>query len=187
MPSSRRFSQPRDWICISCGSCIAGQFFTTEPPGKPLMAAQFSSVQSLSRVQLFAIPWITACQASLSITSSRSLLKPMSIKSVMPSSYLIFCRPLLLLPLIPHSIRVFSNESTLCMRWPKYWSFASASVLPMNTQDWSPLGWTGWFSLQSKGLSRVFSQHHSSKASILQHSAFSTVQLAHPYMTLEKP
>ena len=90
---------------------------------------QFSSVQSLSRVQLFVTPWIAARQASLSITNSRSSLKLTSIKSVMPSSHLILCRPLLLLPLIPPSIRVFSNESTLRMRWPKYWSF-NFSVIP---------------------------------------------------------
>ena len=92
---------------------------------------QFSSVQSLSRVWLFATPWITVCQASLSITNSRSLLKLMSIEPVMPSSHLILCRPLLLLPPIPPSIRVFSNESTFCMTWPKYWSF-SFSINPSN-------------------------------------------------------
>ena len=90
---------------------------------------QFSSVQSLSRVRLFATPWIAACQASLSITNSRSLLKLMSIESVIPSSHLILCHPLLLLPPIPPSIRVFSNESTLRMRWPKYWS-SSFSIVP---------------------------------------------------------
>ena len=101
----------------------------------------FSSVQSLSRVQLFATPWIAACQASPSITNSRSSPKLMSIESVMPSSHLILCRPLLLLPPIPSSIRVFYNESALRIRWPKYWpSSPSASILPMNTQDWSPLG-----------------------------------------------
>ena len=115
------------------------------------------SVQLLSRVRLFATPWITARQASLSITNSQSLLKLMSIKSVMPSSHLILCRPLLFLPPIPPSIKVFSNESTLHMRWPKYWSF-SFSISPSNEhQDWSPSEWTGWISLQSKGLSRVFS------------------------------
>ena len=119
--------------------------------------SQFSSIQLLSHFRLFATPWIAACQASLSITNSHSLLKLMSIESVMSSSHLILCHPLLLLPLIPPSIRVFSNESTLHMRWPKYWSLSLTSVLPMNTQDWSPLGWTGWISLQSKGLSRVFS------------------------------
>ena len=114
---------------------------------------QFSSVQLLSRVWLFATPWIAARQASPSITNSWSSLRLTSIESVMPSSHLILCHPLLFLPPIPPSIRVFSNESTLCMRWPKYWSFSFS----MNTQDWSPLEWTGWISLQSKGLSRVFS------------------------------
>ena len=116
----------------------------------------FSSVQSLSCVQLFVTPWIAAHQAFLSITNSQSLLKLMPIESVMPSNHLILYRPLLLLPPIPPSIRVFSNESTFCIRWPKYWSF-SFSISPSNdTQDWSPLGCTGWISLQSKGLSRVF-------------------------------
>ena len=116
---------------------------------------QFSSVQSLSHVRLFVTPWIAACQASLSITNSLSSLKLTSIESVMPSSHLILCRPLLLLPPIPPSIRVFSNESTLHLRWPKYWSF-SFSIIPLkNTQGWSPSEWTGWISLQSKGLSRV--------------------------------
>ena len=117
----------------------------------------FSSIQSLSCVWLFATPWIAARQASLSVPNSRSPPKPMSIVSVMPSNILILCHPLLLLPSILPSIRVFSNESALCNRWPKYWSSALASVLPTNTQDWSPLEWTGWISLQSKGLSRVFS------------------------------
>ena len=117
----------------------------------------FSSVQSLSCVWLSATPWITACQASLSITNSWSSLKLMSIKSVMLSSHLILCHRLLLLPPIPPSIKVFSNESTLHMGWPNYWVSAFASFLPKNTQDWSPLEWTGWISLQSKGLSRVFS------------------------------
>ena len=117
----------------------------------------FSSAQSLSCVQLFATPWTTAHQASLSITNFRSPPKPMSIESVMPSNHLILCHLLLLQPSIFPSIRVFSNESTIHTRWPKYWSSASTSVLPMNTQDWTPLGWTGWISLQSKGLSRVFS------------------------------
>ena len=115
------------------------------------------SVQLLSHVRLFATPWTAARQASLSITSSQSLPKPMSMESVMPSNHLILCRPLLLLPSIFPSIRVFSNESALCIRWPKYWISASASFLPKKSQDWSPLGWTGWISLQSKGLSRVFS------------------------------
>ena len=120
-------------------------------------SVQFSSVQSLSHVRLFAIPWTTARQASLSIINSRSSLKLMSIESVMPSSHLILCCPLLLLPSIFLSIRVFSNESALCIRWPKYWSF-SFSISPSNEiQDWFPLGLAGWISLQFKGLSRVFS------------------------------
>ena len=127
-------------------SCIL-RHFTTEPP--------FSSVQSLSHVRLFATPWIAAHQASLSITNSRRSHKLMSIESVMPSSNLILCRPLLLLPPIPPSIRVFSNDSNFA--WGGQSTGVSASVLPMNTQEWPPLGWTGWISLQSKGLSRVFS------------------------------
>ena len=118
---------------------------------------QFSLVQSLSRVQLFATPWIAAHQVSLSITNSQSLPKLVSIESVMPFSHLILCHPLLLLRSILPRIRVFSNESTLCMRWPKYWSF-SFSISPSNEHPGlSSLGWTGWISLQFKGLSRVFS------------------------------
>ena len=117
----------------------------------------FSSVQSLSRVRLFATPWIAARQASLSITNSWSPPKPMSIESVMPSNHLILCHPLLLLPSIFPSIRVYSSESALHIRWLKYWSISFNISLSMNTQNWSPLGWTGWISLQSKGLSRVFS------------------------------
>ena len=132
-----------------------------------------------------ATPWTAARQASLSITNSWSLLKLMAIESVMPSSHLILCRPFLLLPPIPPSIRVFSNEPTHRMRCQNIGVSASASVLPMNTQDWSPLGWTGWTSLQSKGFSSLL-QHHSSKASILQCSVFFTVQPSHPYMTTGK-
>ena len=118
---------------------------------------QFSSVQSLSRVQLFATPWTAACQASLSITNSRSLPKLTSIELVMPSSHLILCHPLLLLPPIPPSIRVYSNESILHIRWPKYWSF-SFNISPSSEHPGLiPLGWTGWIPLQSKGLARVFS------------------------------
>ena len=115
------------------------------------------SVQSFSHVWLFVTPWTTARQASLSITNSRSLLKLMSIESVMPSNHLILCCPLLLLPSIFPSIMVFSNESALSIGWSKYWSFSSTSALPKNTEDWFPLGWTRWISLQSKGLPRVFS------------------------------
>ena len=116
-----------------------------------------SSVQSLSCVWLFRTPWIAACQASLSITNSRSSLRLMSIESVMPSSRLILCRPLLFLPPIPPSIRVFSNESTLRMSGQSTGVSASASFPPKKSQGWSPSEWTGWISLQAKGLSRVFS------------------------------
>ena len=147
------------------------------------------SVQSLSRVWLFATPWTAACQASLSITNSWSSLKFMSIESVMPPSHLILCRPLLLLPPIPLSIRVFTNESTLRMRWPKYWSF-SFSIIPSKEHpelisfrmDWLDL-------LAVQGTLKSLLQHHSSKAffwAILQCSAFFTVQLSHPYMTTGK-
>ena len=142
--------------------------------------------QSLSRVRLFATPWIAACQASLSITNSRSSLRLTSIESVVPSSHLILCRPLLLLPPIPPSIRVFSNESTLRMWWPKYWSF-SFGIIPSKEipglisfrMDWLDL-------LAGQGTLKSLLQHHSSKASILRHSAFFTVQLSHPYMTTGK-
>ena len=135
----------------------------------------FSSVQSLSHVRLFATPWTTAHQASLSITNCQSLLKPMSIESVMPSSHLILCHPLLPLPPIPPSIRVFSNESTFCMRWPKYWSF-SFSISPCKE-------YPGLISfrmdrldlLAVQGTLKSLLQHHTSKASILQCSAFFTV------------
>ena len=142
-------------------------------------SVQFSSVQSLSHVQLFATPWIAAHQASLSITNSRSSLKLICIESVKPSSHLILCRPLLLPP-IPPSIRVFSSESALRMRWPKYWSF-SFSINPSNEHsglifrmDWVDL-------LAAQESLKSLLQHHSSKASILRCSAFFTVQLSHPY------
>ena len=123
----------------------------------------FNSVQSLRHVQLFATPWITARQASLSITNSRSLLKPMSIESVMPSSHLILGRPLLLLPPIPPSIRVFSNESTLHMRWPKYWSF-SFSISPSNEHPGLTSFRMDWLDLLAvQGTLKNLLQHHSSK------------------------
>ena len=145
----------------------------------------FSSVQLLSRVWLFASPWIAACQASLSITTSRSSLRLTSIKSVVPSSHLIVCRPLLLLPPIPNSIRVFSNESTLHMRWPKYWSF-SFSVSPSNEHPGLIFRMDCLDLLAVQGTLQSLLQHHSSKASILWSSAFFTVQLSHPYMTTGK-
>ena len=127
-----------------------------------------------------------ARQAFLSITNSRNLLKPMSIESVMPSSHLILCRPLLLLPLIPPSIRVFSNESTLRMRWPKYWSF-NFSISPSNEHPGLISFRMDWLDLLAvQGTLKSFLQHHSSKASISQHSAFFTVQLSHPYMATGK-
>ena len=116
-----------------------------------------SSVQSPSSDRLFVTLWIGARQASLSITNSQSLPKFMCIELVMPSNHLILCSPLLLPPSIFTSIRVFSNESVLRLRWPKQGISASTSVLPVNIQDWFPLGWTGWISLQTKGVSRVFS------------------------------
>ena len=147
---------------------------------------QFSSVQSLSHVQLFSTPWTAALQASLSITNSRSLLKLMSVESVMPSSYLILCCPLLLLPPIPSSIKVFSNGSTLCIRWAKYWSF-SFSISPSNRYSGLISFTIDSFDLLAvQGNLKSLLQHHSSKASILQHSAFFTVQLSHQYMTTEK-
>ena len=147
---------------------------------------QFGSVQSLSHVQLFATPWIAIRQASLSITISRSSLKLTSIKSVMPYSHLILCCPLLLLPPIPPSIRVFSNELTLCMRWPKYWSF-SFSIIPSKEHPGLISFRMDWLDLLAvQGTLKSLLQHHSSKASILRRSAFFTVQLPHPNMTTGK-
>ena len=130
---------------------------------------QFSPVQLLSHIQLFSTPWIAACQASLSITNSLRSPKLLSIESVMPSSHLILCRPLLLLPTIPPSIRVVSNEWTLHMRWPNIGVSALTSFLPKNIQDWSPLEWTGCISLQSKWLSKLFS-----KTTVQKHQFFGT-------------
>ena len=118
---------------------------------------RISLIQLLSRVWLSVTPWTAECQASLSITNSWSLLKLMSIESMIPYHHVIFCCPLLLPTSIFPRIRVFSNESVLHIRWPKFFSFSLASVLPMNIQDWFPLRWTHCISLQSKGLSRVFS------------------------------
>ena len=146
----------------------------------------FSSVQSLCRVLLFATTWTAARQASLSITNSRSLLKLMSIESMMPSILLIICHPLLLLPPIPPSITVFSTESALCMRWPKYWSF-SFSISP--SYDYSELISLriDWFDLLAlQGIFRSLLQHHSSEVSIFQWSTFFTVQLSQLYVTRGK-
>ena len=147
---------------------------------------QIRSDQSLSRVRLFVTPWIAACQAFLSITNSWSSPRLTSIKSAMPSSHLILCRPLLLLPPIPPSIRVFSNESTLHMRWPKNWSFTFSIILSKEIlglisfrMDWSDL-------LAAQGSLKSLLQHLSSKASILRRSAFFIVHLSHPYLTTGK-
>ena len=141
-------------------------------------------VQSLSHVQLFATPWSAACQASLSITNSQSLLKLMSIELVIPSNHLILCCPLYLLPLILPSVRVFSSESVLCIRWLKYWSF---SISPSNEYSGLISFRMDWLNLLvvQRTLKSLL-QHHRSKASILQHSASFIVQLSHPYMTIGK-
>ena len=145
-----------------------------------------SSVQSLSRVSLFVTPWAAAHQASLSITNSRSLLKLMSIESVMPSNHLILCCPLLLPPSIFPSTRVFSNDSALCIRWPKYWRF-SFNISPSNEHSGLISFRMDWLDLLAvQRTLKSLLQHHSSKASILWHSAFFIVQLSHPYMTTGK-
>ena len=145
-----------------------------------------SSVQSLSCVQLFATPWTAACQVSLSITNSWSLLKLMSIESVMPSNHLILCHPLLLPPSIFLSIRVFSNESVLLIRWPKYWSF-SFSISPSNEYSGLISFRMYWLDLLAvQGTLKGLLQHHSSKASILWCSASIIVQLSHLYMATGK-
>jgi len=150
------------------------------------ITVQFSSVQSLSRVRLFATPWTAPSQSSLSITNSRSTPRPMSIESMMPSNHLILYHPLLLLTSIFPSIRIFENESALCITWPKYWSF-SFSISPSNEysalisfrMDWLDL-------LAVQGTLKSLLQDHNSKASVLQRSAFFMVQLSHPYMTTGK-
>ena len=176
--------QPSEWEKIIANETTV--WYNSSVIAEKAVEVQFSSVQSLSRVWLFATPWIAARQASLSITNSRSSLRLTSIESVMPSNHLILCRPLLLLPPIPPSIRVFSNESTLPMRWPKYWNF-SFSIIPSKgipglisfRMDWLDL-------LAVQGTLKSLLQHYSSKASILRCSAFFIVQLSHPYMTTGK-
>ena len=153
------------------------------PPGKPPVRG---SVQLLSHVRLFTTLWTAACQASLSIINSRSLPKPMSIESVMPSNHLILCHPLLLPPSIFPRISVFSNESDFRISWPKYWSF-SFNVSPSNVHPGLISFRIDWLDLLAvQGTLRSLLQHHSSKASILRPSAFFTVQLSHPYMTTRK-
>ena len=143
------------------------------------------SVQLLSRVWLFVTPWTAECQASLSITNSHSSPKLMSIESVMPSNHLILCRPLLLLPSIFPNIKVFSNESALHIRWPKYWSF-SFSISPSNEHSGLISFRMDWLDLLAvQGTLKSLLQHYSSKASILRPSAFFTVELSHPYVILQ--
>ena len=159
--------------------CMRGQW-----THESMLSIISHSVQSLSHIWLSVIAWTAAHQASLSITNSRSLPKLMSIKSTMPSNHRILCHPLLILPSIFPSFRVFSNESALRIKWPKYWSF---SISPSN--EYSGLisfrmDWLDFFAVQ--GTLKSLLQHHSSKASILWRSAFFTVQLSHPYMTAGK-
>ena len=164
-----------DWVSSNILSSRSHMCFSVSP--------QFSSLQSLSCVQLFATWGTAACQASLSITNSQSLPRLMSIKSVMPSNHLILCRPLLLLPSIFPSLRVSSNELVVCMRWPKYWSF-SFSISPSNEYSGLISFRMDWLDLLAvQGTFKSLLQHHGSKASILWCSAFFLVQLSHPYMT----
>ena len=207
VPFSKGSAQPRDWTQVShCRQTryqlsqqgnpripkwVAYPFFSGSSRPRnwtsvSWIAGGFISVQLLIHVRFFATPWIAACQASLSITNSWSSLKLTSIKSVMPSSHFILCHPLFLLLPIPASIRVFSKESTLHMKWPKYWSF-SFSIIPSKEypglisfrMDWLDL-------LAVQGILRSLLKHHSSKASIRWRSAFFIVQLSHPYMTTGK-
>ena len=158
----------------------------TDPVQISTLELQFSSTQSFSRIQLFATPWTATHQATLSITNSRSLLKLMSIESVMPSNHLIFCHPLLLLSSIFPSIRVFSNESVLPIRWPKYWSF-SFSISPSKEYSGLISFRMDWLDLHAVlGTLKSLLQHHITKASILWWSAFFIVQLSHPCMTTGK-
>ena len=146
----------------------------------------YKNVQSFSHVHLFAAPWTAALQASLSITNSQSSLKLMCIESVMPSSHLILSLSPLLLPSIFLSIRVFSNESVLLIRWPKYWHFCFG-ISPSNEYSWLISFRMDWLDLLTVQGTLKSLHHHSSKASVLWHSAFFIVQLSHPYMTMEKP
>ena len=181
---SKGFSQPRDQTQLFP---LQVDSLPSESQGKSYKYKSVNqSVQSLSHVWCFATPWTATGQASLSITNSRSLLKRMLIALMMPSNHLILCHPLLLLPLVFLSIRVFSNESVLHIRWPKYWSF-SFSISPSN--EYSGLisfrmDWLDFLAIQ--GTLKSLLQHHSSKASILWHSAFFRVQLSHLYMTTGK-
>ena len=169
-----------------CLFCICIPTGITQPL---LCSVQFSSVQFSRSVMSNSLQLRgprAAHQDSISITNSRSLLKLMSIEAVVPSNHLILCCPLLLPPSIFPSIRVFQMSQLFASGGQSSGVSASTSVLPMNTQDWCPLGWTGWISTQSKGLSKSLLQHHSSKASIVRRSAFFIVQISYPYMTSGK-
>ena len=172
LSSSDNIPNPRTEPATLASPALAGGFL-------PLVSST-SSVQLLSCVRLFLTPWTTACQSSLSIANSHTSLKLMSIEFVMPSGHLILCCPLLLLPSIFPSIRVFSNESFLCIRWPKYWSF-SFSISPSNEYSELISFRMDWFDLLAvQGTHKSLLQHHISKPSILWCSAFFTVQLSHP-------
>ena len=166
-------------------NCLNNEILNNKIPKE--VNNQFSSVQSLSRVQLFATPWITAHQATLSITNSWSLPKLMSIEFVMLSHHLILCHPLLLLPSIFPNIRDFSNESAVCIRWPKYWSFSFNMSLFSEHPELISFRMDWLYLLAVQGTPKSLLQHHSSKASILLCSAFFIVQISHPYILLEKP
>ena len=187
MPCSRGSSQPRDWTHVSH---IAGGFFTSWA-AKEAHCLEFHCgslvvlVQSLSRVHLFETPWTAAHLASLFLTISQSLLKLMSIKSVMPSNYFILRCPLLLRPSIFSSFRVFSSELALCIRWPKFWSF-SFSISPSNEYSGLISFRMDWFDLAMQGTLKSLLQHHNSKTSIFWHSAFFMIQLSCPYRTTGK-
>ena len=181
MPSSKGSSWPRDQTKVSS---IVGGFFTVWTTREAHF--KFSSVQLLNCVWLFVTPWIAACQASLSITNSQSLQNLMSIELVMPSSRLILCHPCLLLSSIFPSMMVFSNESGLHIRWPKYWSF-SFSISPSNEHPGLISFGMDWLDLLAvQETLKSLLQYHSSKVSVLQCSAFFTFQLSHPYMTTRK-
>ena len=162
-------SYQRYWLINISGLNESATWVENHTTTHPNFSVQFSSVQSLSCIRLFVTPWIAARQASLSINNSQSLLRLTSIESVMPPSHLILCHPLLLLSPILPCIRVFSNESTLRMRWPKYWSFSFSIIPSKEHPGLISFGWTGWMSLQSKGLSRVFSN-----TTVQKHQLFGT-------------
>ena len=183
--SSRGSSWPMDPVCITCISCIDRRILYHWAT-RSAKQHDISSIQSLSHLQLLMIPWTATHQASLSIINSWSLLKLMSIELVMPSNHLILCHPLLLLPSVFPGIKVFSSESVLLIRWPKYWSF-SFSISASNEYLGLISFRIDWFDLLAiQRTLKSLLQHHSSKASILQRSTFLLDQLSHPYMTTGK-